>query len=91
MGERAPLLIVDDPLEALATAGARGAGAIGPRIIAITGSVGKTSTKEALRLALAASGDDPCLGSVLQQSLGRAAVAGADAGQTRPMACSRSA
>ena len=40
-------------------------------------SVGKTTTKEMLRLALANDWRDPCLGRLLQQSLGRAAVAGA--------------
>ena len=43
------------------------------RIAAITGSVGKTGTKEALRLALAAPGADPCQRREPQQSLGRAA------------------
>ena len=47
------------------------------KIIAVTGSVGKTGTKEALRLALARRRRDPRLGRLLQQSLGRAAVAGA--------------
>ena len=46
-------------------------------MIAVTGSVGKTSTKEALRRVLSRAGRDPCLRRVLQQSLGRAAVAGA--------------
>ena len=45
------------------------------KIIGVTGSVGKTGTKEALRLALGSDGRDPCLGRLLQQSLGRAAVA----------------
>ena len=50
------------------------------RIVAVTGSVGKTSTKEALRLVLAASGRDARLGRLLQQPLGRAALARAHAG-----------
>ena len=45
----------------------------------VTGSVGKTSTKEALREVLSHAGADACLGRVLQQSLGRAADAGAHA------------
>jgi UDP-N-acetylmuramoyl-tripeptide--D-alanyl-D-alanine ligase len=53
----APLLIVDDVLDALRdlarTARARLAG----KVIAVTGSVGKTGTKEALRLALSADGE----------------------------------
>ncbi len=56
-GVDAPLVVVDDVLEALRqvarAARLRSAG----RIIAVTGSVGKTSTKEALALALAASGE----------------------------------
>ena len=46
-------------------------------MIAVTGSVGKTSTKEALRRVLGRAGRDPRIGRVVQQSLGRAAVAGA--------------
>src|SRR5258708_4146083 len=53
----APLLAVDDVLEGLRdlarAARARTAG----KIIAVTGSVGKTGTKEALRLALSADGE----------------------------------
>jgi UDP-N-acetylmuramoyl-tripeptide--D-alanyl-D-alanine ligase len=53
----APLLVVPDVLEALrdlaAAARARSRG----KIIAVTGSVGKTSTKEALRLALSRDGE----------------------------------
>ena len=45
------------------------------KFIGVTGSVGKTGTKEALRLALSTRRRDPCLGRLLQQSLGRAAVA----------------
>ena len=51
--------------------------------IAVTGSVGKTSTKEALRLALSRRRRNACLGRLLQQSLGRAAVAGAHAARGR--------
>ncbi|MBI3702450.1 MAG: UDP-N-acetylmuramoylalanyl-D-glutamyl-2,6-diaminopimelate--D-alanyl-D-alanine ligase [Rhizobiales bacterium] len=52
----APLLAVDDALEGLRDL-ARAARARSPaKIIAVTGSVGKTGTKEALRLALAADG-----------------------------------
>jgi UDP-N-acetylmuramoyl-tripeptide--D-alanyl-D-alanine ligase len=57
LGSDAPLLVVDDVLEALRqvarAARLRSAG----KIVAVTGSVGKTSTKEALALALAASGE----------------------------------
>ena len=53
------------------------------QIIAVTGSVGKTSTKEMLRWRCRGFGPHPCLGRLLQQSLGRAADAGAHAARTR--------
>jgi UDP-N-acetylmuramoyl-tripeptide--D-alanyl-D-alanine ligase len=52
----APLLIVADTLAGLAALGAAGRNRSRARIVAVTGSVGKTGTKEALRLALASSG-----------------------------------
>ena len=61
------------------------------QVIGVTGSVGKTGTKEALRLALSRRRRDPCLGRLLQQSLGRAAVAGALPGRARATRCSKSA
>ncbi|MFN0191708.1 MAG: UDP-N-acetylmuramoylalanyl-D-glutamyl-2,6-diaminopimelate--D-alanyl-D-alanine ligase [Aestuariivirga sp.] len=49
------LIVVPDTLEALARLGiAARARIVGTRIAAVTGSVGKTSTKDALRLVLAA-------------------------------------
>lgn len=51
-----PVLIVDDVLVALERLGRAARGRMGGPVIAITGSVGKTGTKEALRLALGASG-----------------------------------
>ena len=51
----APLLLVDDTLRALERLGAARRGVSDARIVAVTGSVGKTSTKEALRQALAAT------------------------------------
>lgn len=55
--EFGPLLIVDDVMDAMRalarTARARSSG----KIIAVTGSVGKTGTKEALRLALSEIGE----------------------------------
>lgn len=53
----APLLIVDDTLEALRKAGIAARDRSRAQIIAVTGSVGKTGTKEALSLALAPSGE----------------------------------
>jgi UDP-N-acetylmuramoyl-tripeptide--D-alanyl-D-alanine ligase len=52
----APLLHVEDTLAALNALGAAARARSRARIVAITGSVGKTGTKEALRLALSASG-----------------------------------
>jgi UDP-N-acetylmuramoyl-tripeptide--D-alanyl-D-alanine ligase len=52
----APLLRVSDTLAALGALGAAGRNRSRARIVAVTGSVGKTGTKEALRLALAPSG-----------------------------------
>jgi UDP-N-acetylmuramoyl-tripeptide--D-alanyl-D-alanine ligase len=52
----APLLIVDDVLDGLRDLARAARARTQARVIAVTGSVGKTSTKEALRLALAADG-----------------------------------
>lgn len=52
----APLLVVDDVLAALGALGAAGRGRTGARVIAITGSAGKTSTKEMLAHVLARQG-----------------------------------
>lgn len=51
-----PLLRVADTLTGLAALGAAGRNRSQARIVAVTGSVGKTGTKEALRLALSSSG-----------------------------------
>jgi UDP-N-acetylmuramoyl-tripeptide--D-alanyl-D-alanine ligase len=53
----APLLIVSDVLEALRDLGRAARARSYAKVIAITGSVGKTGTKEALRLALSADGE----------------------------------
>jgi UDP-N-acetylmuramoyl-tripeptide--D-alanyl-D-alanine ligase len=47
-----PLVRVDDPLEAMRKLGAAARARMRGRIVAVTGSVGKTGTKEALRAAL---------------------------------------
>ncbi|MFN3276672.1 MAG: UDP-N-acetylmuramoyl-tripeptide--D-alanyl-D-alanine ligase [Paracoccus sp. (in: a-proteobacteria)] len=52
----APLLIVADVLAALEDLGRAGRARMAGRVIAITGSVGKTSTKEMARVALAGQG-----------------------------------
>jgi UDP-N-acetylmuramoyl-tripeptide--D-alanyl-D-alanine ligase len=51
-----PLYVVDDTLAAMRALGAAARARTKARIIAVTGSVGKTSTKEALRLALSTQG-----------------------------------
>ena len=52
-----PLVAVADPLQALEKLGRAARARSGAKIIAVTGSVGKTGTKEMLRSALAESGD----------------------------------
>ncbi|MCQ0092476.1 UDP-N-acetylmuramoyl-tripeptide--D-alanyl-D-alanine ligase [Roseovarius sp. M141] len=52
----APLLIVPDVLAALETLGRAGRARTNARVVAVTGSVGKTSTKEMLREVLARQG-----------------------------------
>ncbi|WP_127903419.1 UDP-N-acetylmuramoyl-tripeptide--D-alanyl-D-alanine ligase [Solirhodobacter olei] len=56
LGEDAPLLIVPDVLEGLAALGAAGRARTSARVVAVTGSVGKTSTKEMLRDVLSGQG-----------------------------------
>ena len=52
----APLLIVDDVLDALRALAGAARVRTQAKVIAVTGSVGKTGTKDALRLALSANG-----------------------------------
>ena len=52
----APLLIVPDVLPALVALGRAGRARSQAKVIAITGSVGKTSTKDMARIALAGQG-----------------------------------
>jgi UDP-N-acetylmuramoyl-tripeptide--D-alanyl-D-alanine ligase len=56
MRDSGALLVVDEPLAALRRLAAAARARSNARIVGITGSVGKTSSKEALRLALAPSG-----------------------------------
>jgi len=56
-GSGAPLIIVDDVLEALRDVSRAARLRSHAKIMAVTGSVGKTSTKEALALSLASSGE----------------------------------
>jgi UDP-N-acetylmuramoyl-tripeptide--D-alanyl-D-alanine ligase len=53
----APLLIVDDVLDALRELACASRARLNAQVIAVTGSVGKTSTKEALRAVLSAQGE----------------------------------
>lgn len=57
MPKGAPLLVVPDVLHALVALARAARGRSAARIVGVTGSVGKTSTKEALRLALSAEGE----------------------------------
>ncbi len=56
LAEDAPLLVVDGVLPALEQLGIAARARTGARVVAVTGSVGKTSTKEMLRTALAPQG-----------------------------------
>ncbi|MEM6589525.1 MAG: UDP-N-acetylmuramoyl-tripeptide--D-alanyl-D-alanine ligase [Pseudomonadota bacterium] len=56
VADDAPLLIVDDVQEGLEALGRTGRARTNARVVGITGSVGKTSTKEMLRDVLAAQG-----------------------------------
>ena len=53
----APLVFVEDTMKALESLGEAGRARAKARIVAVTGSVGKTSTKEQLRLMLGAIND----------------------------------
>ena len=57
MREAGPLLIVDDALVALEEMGRAARTRSSAHIIAVTGSVGKTTTKDALKVALSSCGD----------------------------------
>ncbi|HEV7252263.1 MAG TPA: UDP-N-acetylmuramoylalanyl-D-glutamyl-2,6-diaminopimelate--D-alanyl-D-alanine ligase [Mesorhizobium sp.] len=51
-----PMIVVPDVLKALAAAGVAARARTKAKVVAVTGSAGKTTTKEALRRALGASG-----------------------------------
>jgi UDP-N-acetylmuramoyl-tripeptide--D-alanyl-D-alanine ligase len=55
--DRAPLLVVDDVLAALSDLARAARSRSAAKFIGVTGSVGKTGTKEALKLALSADGE----------------------------------
>src|SRR5271156_1742865 len=57
MPKDAPLLVVPDVLAGLRALASAARARIQAKVIGVTGSVGKTSTKEALRLALSKDGD----------------------------------
>ncbi len=52
----APLLVVDDTLKALEALGIAGRARVDAKVIGVTGSVGKTGTKDMLRAMLSAQG-----------------------------------
>jgi len=56
MPKRAPLLVVPDVLAALRALAAAARARTHAKVVGVTGSVGKTGTKEALRLALSRDG-----------------------------------
>jgi UDP-N-acetylmuramoyl-tripeptide--D-alanyl-D-alanine ligase len=56
LADGAPLLLVDDTLAGLTALGAAGRARFAGQVVAVTGSVGKTTTKEMLRRILAAQG-----------------------------------
>jgi UDP-N-acetylmuramoyl-tripeptide--D-alanyl-D-alanine ligase len=56
VADEAPLLIVPNVLEALRALGEAARRRTGAKVLAVTGSVGKTSTKEMLRAALSGQG-----------------------------------
>ena len=68
-GDR-PLLTVPDTMTALTALGAAARARCSAKIVAITGSVGKTGTKEALRLALAAQGPTTATAGNLNNQIG---------------------
>ena len=87
----APMIVVQDVLAALEKLGVAARARSQAKIIAVTGSAGKTTHQGSAAPCAVGGRQGACLGAVLQQSLGRAADAGAHAGRLRLCASSRSA
>src|SRR5262249_49450429 len=69
--DNAPLLRVPDVLEGLRALARAARARLDGKVIGVTGSVGKTGTKEALRLALGARGATHASGASYNHHLGR--------------------
>lgn len=76
LADDAPVIEVDDTMTALNDLGKAGRNRSTAKIIAVTGSVGKTGTKDALRNALTLQGKNQRQRSQLQQPLGRSPLSG---------------
>ena len=83
--------IVDDVLEGLRALAAAARARTQAKVIAVTGSVGKTGTKEALRLALSADGPTHVSAASYNNHWGVPLVAWRAARPKRNTPCSRSA
>ena len=70
----APLLVVDDVLASLVELAIAARARLKGQVIAVTGSVGKTSTKEALRRVLGAQGETHASSASFNNQIGRAHV-----------------
>ena len=87
----APLLMVGDTQAGLEGLGRAARARSKARIVAVTGSAGKTTTKEMLRLILARSGSVAASAASYNNHWGVPLVARAHAARARLTACSRSA
>ena len=81
------LLLVDDTLAGLHRLGGYARERFTGRLVAVTGSVGKTTTKEMLRTILARVRSNPCRRRLLQQPMGPAADPGAHAAGRSILRC----
>jgi UDP-N-acetylmuramoyl-tripeptide--D-alanyl-D-alanine ligase len=70
LGADAPLLVVEDVLHALERLGAAARARSAARIVGVTGSVGKTGTKESLAQALSAAGETHASAGNLNNHIG---------------------